>query len=193
MDRRSICSLRSSDVFTKLRISSLDSCTIPLCIWTHRQTLESLIKCLSPCKIEGRGISTSKKLLWMVQNTSYRQFNLSCAESWTTHLYFVRAWTSSVTDKNSAAGVVRVHSFYRWNISNNRTVCYENDDGERQQMLLVLGKTLVNFWRSETFYKDLVFRRFEMCQLNNAKYKPNTSEKTKLKSPAHCFSYQWNT
>ena len=105
----------------------------------------------------------------MVQITSYRQFNLSCAESWTTHLYFVRAWTSSVTDKNSAAGVVRVHSFYRWNISNNRTVCYENDDGERQQMLLVRGKTLLNFWRSETFYKDLVFCR----QLNNAKYKPH--------------------
>ena len=40
----------------------------------------------------------------------------------TTHLYLVRAWTSSVTDKNSAAGVVRVHSFYKWNISKNRTV-----------------------------------------------------------------------
>ena len=31
----------------------------------------------------------------------------------TTHLYLVRAWTSSVTDKNSAEGVVLVHSFYK--------------------------------------------------------------------------------
>ena len=38
------------------------------------------------------------------------------------YLYLVRAWTSSVTDKNSAAGVVRVHSFCRGKISKEHQV-----------------------------------------------------------------------
>lgn len=126
----------------------------------------------------------------MVESTSYRQLSLSYAESCITHLYFVRAWTSSVTDKNSAAGVVRVHSFYKWNMSNNCTVRYDNDDGERQQMLLVRAKSLVNFWRLSfpPFWNVSTKQREIQTTLS-----PNTSEKTKLKSPAHCFNYQWNT
>lgn len=141
-------------VFTKLRISSLDSWMILLYIWTHRQTLESLTKYQSPCETKQRSISL-KRLLKVEEQTSHSKlsfltlptidklsFNMFKypvqGRGGRAHLYLVRAWTSSVTDKNSAAGVVRVHSFYKWNITKKRMICVNKNCFRKTSLLRVI-------------------------------------------------------